>query len=115
MSSYKIVVDCSTGEASKIELTADEIAAMEANAAKAAEERAAQEAAAEKTAADKESGNQKLKDLGLTDEEIAAVITYERRSWGNDNQEKYGKYAGSIVTPQMVADMRVELGLKESA
>ena len=75
MPSYKIVVDCSTGKASKIELTADEMAAMEANAAKDAEERLAQEAAAEKTAADKESGNQKLKDLGLTDDEIAALTS----------------------------------------
>lgn len=49
----------------------------------------------------------------LTDEEIAAVITYERRSWGNDDKEKYGEHAGSVVTPQMVADMRVQLGLKE--
>jgi len=49
----------------------------------------------------------------LSDEEIAAVITYERNAWGNDDKEKYGEYAGSIVTPQMVADMRVELGLKE--
>ena len=73
MSSYKLVVDCSTGESSKIELTADEIAAMEANVASQAEERAAEEAAAEKAAADKASGNQKLKDLGLTDDEIAAL------------------------------------------
>lgn len=50
----------------------------------------------------------------LTDEEIAAVITYERNAWGNDDQAKYGQYAGSVVTPQMVADMRKELGLKES-
>lgn len=48
----------------------------------------------------------------LTDEEIAAVITYERNAWGNDNASKYGKYAGSIVTPEMVAEMRVKLGLK---
>ena len=49
----------------------------------------------------------------LSDEEIASVITYERNAWGNDNREKYGEYAGSIVTPEMVADMRVKLGLKE--
>ena len=50
----------------------------------------------------------------LTDEEIAAVITYERNAWGNDDKAKYGQYAGSVVTPQMVAHMRKELGLKES-
>jgi cytochrome c oxidase subunit 2 len=49
----------------------------------------------------------------LTDEEIAAVVTYERRAWGNDNKDKYGEHAGSIVTPEMVAEMRVKLGLKE--
>ena len=49
----------------------------------------------------------------LSDEEIAAVITYERNSWGNDDKDKYGNYAGGIVTPEMVANMRVELGLKE--
>ena len=75
MSSYKLVVDCSTGETSKIALTADEIAAMEANAAKNEQERIDAEAAAEKTAADKASGNQKLKDLGLTDDEIAAITS----------------------------------------
>jgi cytochrome c oxidase subunit 2 len=48
----------------------------------------------------------------LTDEEIAAVITYERNAWGNANKEKYGEYAGGIVTPQMVKDMRVELGIQ---
>ena len=73
MPSYKLVVDCSTGETSKIELTADEIAAMEANAAKNEQERIDAEAAAEKKAADKASGNAKLKDLGLTDDEIAAL------------------------------------------
>ncbi len=50
----------------------------------------------------------------LTDEEIAAVITYERNSWGNADKAKYGEYAGALVTPQMVADMRIKLGLKES-
>lgn len=32
----------------------------------------------------------------LTDQEIAAVITYERNSWGN---EKHGRYAGGLVQP----------------
>ena len=49
----------------------------------------------------------------LTDEEIAAVISYERNSWGNDDNAKYGKHAGGIVTPEMVAEMRIKLGLKE--
>lgn len=33
----------------------------------------------------------------LTAEQIAAVITYERNSWGNNNQLKYGFQAGGIV------------------
>ncbi|WP_425491984.1 cytochrome c oxidase subunit II [Candidatus Comchoanobacter bicostacola] len=48
----------------------------------------------------------------LSDEEIAAVITYERNAWGNNDKGKYGEYAGGIVTPEMVAEMRVKLGLK---
>lgn len=39
----------------------------------------------------------------LTDEQIAAVITYERNSWGNDDQSKNGKTAGGLVQPADVA------------
>lgn len=39
----------------------------------------------------------------LSVEQIAAVVTYERNSWGNDNQQKYGKDAGGIVQPADVA------------
>ena len=75
MSSYKLVVDCSTGETSKVPLSNVEIQEMEANAAKNEQERIDAEAAAEKTAADKASGNAKLKDLGLTDDEITALTS----------------------------------------
>tara|TARA_A100001037_G_scaffold113468_1_gene103378 strand:+ start:542 stop:772 length:231 start_codon:yes stop_codon:yes gene_type:complete len=71
----KLIVDCSTGEERFVPYTAVEIAEAEAMAARHQEEVAAQEAAAEKTAADKASGNQKLKDLGLTDDEIAAITS----------------------------------------
>jgi hypothetical protein len=54
-------------------LTAEEIAANEAAAAQAAEEQAAREAEAAATAAAKESANAKLKALGLSDAEIAAL------------------------------------------
>ena len=53
----KLIVDCSTGETTLRDFTAEEIAEAEA------------------VAADKESGNQKLKDLGLTDDEIAAITS----------------------------------------
>ncbi len=75
MSGYKIVVDCSTGESTQIPLTDIEIAELEANTAREERERLEAEAAAEKTDADKESGNQKLKDLGLTDDEIVAITS----------------------------------------
>ena len=56
-----------------IPLTAEEIAANEAAAAQAAEEQAAREAEAAATAAAKASAESKLKALGLSDEEIAAL------------------------------------------
>jgi len=75
MSGNVIEFDCSTQTQTVRAMTAEEIAEHEAIAVKAAERRAEQDAAAEKTAADKESGNQKLKDLGLTDDEIAAITS----------------------------------------
>lgn len=44
----------------------------------------------------------------LTAEEIAAVITYERNSWGNNNQQKYGKTAGGWVQPIQVIQVMQE-------
>ncbi len=38
----------------------------------------------------------------LSAEQIAAVVTYERNSWGNNNKGKYGKQAGGIVQPATV-------------
>jgi cytochrome c oxidase subunit 2 len=46
----------------------------------------------------------------LTDREIASVITYQRNSWGNDNQTSYGKYAGSNTQPAEVARAKQEGG-----
>ena len=67
--------NCATGVTTEREETAEEAAQREADAAAAAEERAAEEAAAEKKAADRASGNAKLVELGLTDDEIAALTT----------------------------------------
>jgi len=39
----------------------------------------------------------------LKNSEIAAVVTYERNSWGNDNTQKYGKQAGGLVQPAEIA------------
>jgi hypothetical protein len=69
----KLVVDCSTGEATEVPLTTEELAQREtdrlAYEAQEAERKAAEEA--KETA--KASANAKLKALGLTDSEIAAI------------------------------------------
>jgi hypothetical protein len=71
----KLVVDCSTGEATTVPLTAEELAQREtdrlAYEAQEAERLAAEEA--KETA--KASANAKLKALGLTDSEIAAITS----------------------------------------
>jgi len=69
----KIVVDCSTGETSIIELTAEEIAQREVDAAAYAIEAAEREAAEEAKANAKLSAQAKLAALGLSSEEIAAL------------------------------------------
>ena len=69
----KVVVNCTTGEETVVPLTPEEIAQREADAAAFAAEQAAREAEAAAVAAAKESANAKLKNLGLSDEEIAAL------------------------------------------
>lgn len=69
----KIVVDCSTGVESIIELTDEEIAQLEADRAAWAAEQAAREAADQAAAEAKASAQAKLAALGLTPEEIAAL------------------------------------------
>lgn len=69
----KIVVDCSTGVESIIELTDEEIAQLEADRQAWAAEQAAREAAEAAKAQAKASAEAKLASLGLTPEEIAAL------------------------------------------
>ncbi len=69
----KLVVDCSTGVTTEVELTDAEVAQREADAAAYAVEQAAKEAAATAKAAAKASGEAKLAALGLTAEEISAL------------------------------------------
>ena len=69
----KLIVDCSTGERTIIELTDEEIAEREEMAAQAEADRLAQEQAAAELQAQKQSAQDKLKALGLTDLEIAAI------------------------------------------
>ena len=70
----KTVINCTTGEQTIVELTPEEIALIEQHQAEAVREREAEEAAAAQTATDKAAGQDKLKALGLTDEEIAALV-----------------------------------------
>ena len=69
----KLIVDCSTGVTTEVELTNEEVAQREADAAAYAVEQAARDAAAAAKAAAKASGEAKLAALGLTAEEISAL------------------------------------------
>ena len=70
----KVVVDCASGEVSYIPLTPEEIAEREALAAQAEQERLGREAAEAKLQADREAGIATLKGLGLTDDQITALL-----------------------------------------
>jgi len=69
----KLVVDCSTGITTEVELTAEEIAQREADAAAFAVAEAERIAQEEAKAAAKAAAEAKLAALGLTAEEIAAL------------------------------------------
>ena len=69
----KIIVDCSTGIETIIELTDAEIAQMEADRVAAEAQQAEREAAEAAAAEAKASAQAKLAALGLTVDEIAAL------------------------------------------
>jgi len=69
----KVIVDCSTGVTTEVELTDAEVAQREADAAAYAVQKAEQDAAEAAKAAAKASGEAKLAALGLTAEEISAL------------------------------------------
>ena len=73
MADTKIIVDCSTGITTEVELTAAELAQRDADAAAYATRKAEEDAVAEAAAAAKASGQAKLAALGLTADEIAAL------------------------------------------
>ena len=70
----KIVMDCSTGIQEIIELTDGEIAQLQADRANWEADRLASEAEAEAKANAKASAHAKLKALGLTEDEVTALI-----------------------------------------
>ena len=69
----KLIVDCSTGVTTEVELTDEEVAQREADTAAYAAQKAEQDAAEAAKAAAKASGEAKLAALGLTAEEISAL------------------------------------------
>ena len=69
----KLIVDCSTGVTTEVELTAEEIAEREAMAAEYAVQKAQEDAAKAAVEAAKASAQSKLAALGLTADEIAAL------------------------------------------
>ena len=71
MADTKIVVDCSTGEVSEIELTAEEVAQRTADAKAYADAKAAEDADKAAKAADKAA---LLERLGITEEEAALLL-----------------------------------------
>lgn len=71
----KLVVDCSTGITTEVELTDEELAQREADAAAWAEQEAEREAQAAAKAEAKASAEAKLAALGLTADEISALLS----------------------------------------
>jgi len=70
----KLIVDCSTGEQTVIELTDEEIAQLEADRQAAEDQRAEQEAAEQARTAKRLSAADKLRALGLDEAEVAALL-----------------------------------------
>ena len=69
-----VTINCETGEVTYRDLTDEEIAANELRAAEAEKEFEAMAAAQAKHQEDADAGRAKLKELGLTDEQIAALL-----------------------------------------
>ena len=70
----KLVVNCSTGITTEVELTAEEIAQREADALAWGEVEAEREAVESAKASAKASAEAKLAALGLTADEITALV-----------------------------------------
>jgi hypothetical protein len=70
----KLIVDCSTGEQTVVELTDEEIAQLEADREAAEAQRAEQETAEQTRTAKRLSAADKLRALGLDEAEVAALL-----------------------------------------
>lgn len=71
----KLVVDCSTGEQTVVELTDEEIAQLEADRVAVEAQRAEQEAIESARLAKRMSAADKLRALGLEEEEVEALLS----------------------------------------
>ena len=69
----KLIIDCSTGVATEVELTEEELAQRETDRKASEKAEKARKAAEAEQAALRASANAKLEALGLTPEEIAAL------------------------------------------
>ena len=69
----KVIVDCATGESTIVPLTTEELAQRETDRLAYEAQEATRLAAEEARETAKASANAKLKALGLTDSEIAAI------------------------------------------
>jgi hypothetical protein len=69
----KVIIDCSTGESTIVPLTTEELAQRETDRLAYEAQEATRLAAEEAKETAKASANAKLKALGLTDSEIAAI------------------------------------------
>ena len=70
----KLIVDCSTGEQTVVELTDKEIAQLETDRQAAEAQRAEQEATEQARTAKRLSAADKLRALGLDEAEVAALL-----------------------------------------
>jgi hypothetical protein len=70
----KLVIDCETGEQHIVPLTEEELAEREQMRLQAEAEQAARDLAEQEKAAAKQSAIEKLAALGLSDNEIAALV-----------------------------------------
>lgn len=70
----KLIIDCTTGVTTEVELTTEELTQRESDAVAFAEQEAIREADLAAKAAAKVSATTKLKALGLSDAEIEALV-----------------------------------------
>tara|TARA_R110000822_G_scaffold170890_1_gene310719 strand:- start:8 stop:226 length:219 start_codon:yes stop_codon:yes gene_type:complete len=72
MADTKVIINCTTGEVSEVELTAEEVTQREADAIAYADAKAAEEVAAAQKLTDKAALAERL---GLTSDELATLLS----------------------------------------